>query len=78
MTVLLFANSEINGRVASTCLFYYMALSQLTIETLEELKKKGSDGTMSYKHFIVFLSLGYNCVVMVLNLILFSVGIGFV
>ena len=27
MIVLMFANSEINSRVASTCPFYYMALS---------------------------------------------------
>ena len=37
MIVLLFANSEINARVGSTCLFYYISLSQLVVETHNEM-----------------------------------------
>jgi hypothetical protein len=38
--VLLFANAEINSRVASTCPFYYYAWAQLIIEVLDDLTFK--------------------------------------
>lgn len=75
ITVLLFANTEINSRVASTCLFYYVGLSQIVIETYNELKEGKK---LTFKHLMVFMTLTYNTVVMLLNLLLFSVGIGFV
>jgi len=73
--VLLTANSEINSRVASTCPFYFYAFSQLIIEVYEEMKKNQK---MTIKHKVVLLMLAYNTVVMVLNLLLFTVEIGFV
>ena len=73
--VLLTANSEINSRVASTCPFYFYAFSQLIIEVYEEMKKNQK---MTIKHGVVLLMLAYNTVVMVLNLLLFTVEIGFV
>jgi len=75
--VMLFANSEINARVASTCPFYFIALSQLVIETFNEIHDKGFE-KLTYKHWVVMLTLLYNSVVMVLNLVLFSVEIGFI
>lgn len=36
--VLLFANAEINSRVASTCPFYYYSWAQLIVEVIEDLK----------------------------------------
>jgi len=75
LIVFLIANMEINSRVASTCPFYFLAFSQLIIETKEELVKKEASG---YKHAVVLISLIYNSVVLVLNLVLFTVEIGFI
>jgi len=77
MIVMLVANSEINARVASTCPFYYIAVSQLVTETYQEIRDKNCK-RLSYKHWVVTLSLLYNSVVMVLNLVLFSGDIGFI
>lgn len=76
LTVLLFANTEINARVGSTCVFYFIALSQLVVETVDELKQ--SKGKVTYKHVLVFMTMLYNGIVMILNFLLFSVGIGFI
>lgn len=75
LMVLFMANAEINSRVASSCPFYFYAFSQLIIEVYEEMKKNKE---MTVKHGVVLLMLAYNTVVMVLNLLLFTVEIGFV
>lgn len=75
MLVLLFANTEINSRVASSCPFYFYAFSQLVIEVIDELRTKRH---VTLKQLIVVLALAYNAVVMMLNLLLFTVEIGFV
>ena len=38
IVVFMLANTEINARVASTCPFYFYALSQLVIEVVNDLK----------------------------------------
>ena len=67
VTVILFANSEIIGRVATTCPFYFYAWAQLIVEN-----NKGLQG------WIVGLYGVYNIVVLALNLFLFTTEIGFV
>lgn len=36
LVVLLFANQEINARVASTCPFFFLALSELSVQTIDK------------------------------------------
>lgn len=76
LIVFFLANSEINSRVASTCPFFYMALSQLIYETFDDIYVQNKP--VEYKHVVVMVSMMYNVVVMFLNLVLFTVGIGFV
>jgi hypothetical protein len=81
MIVLFYANIEINARVASTCIYYYIGLSQLIVETHEELSaaiKNQSELKLSPKHFVVMITMAYNVIVMFINPLIFSVGIGFV
>lgn len=76
LLVLLFANSEINSRVAGTCPFYYYAFAQLVVEVREEMGRR--ERSCTFKHLLVAFALLYNTVVMLLNMFLFSVEIGFV
>ena len=77
--VLLLANSEINSRVASTCPFYFYAFSQLILECHKDLKNSQQQKAVSlYQHVLIAISLWYNQVIMMLNLLLFTVEIGFV
>lgn len=65
LLVLLFANCDINGRVASVCLFYYMALSNFLLDKSQsELAKQ-----VARAH-----NIGY----MVVNFVLFQMEVGFI
>ena len=69
--VLLYANVDINSRVASTIPLYYFALAQLAIS----LSKKG---TSKVESVVVKVGLLHNLLYTVLNVCLFIPEIGFV
>jgi len=66
LVTLLFANADINSRVASTCPFYFWAVADLLVHR-ENYSK------VSLANFAI----AHNLLYMVLNLVLFPMEVGF-
>jgi len=66
LVTLLFANSDINSRVASTCPFYYWAVADLLVHR-ENFSK------VSLANFAIL----HNVLYMILNFVLFPTEVGF-
>uniref|UniRef100_A0A7S3IKZ9 Uncharacterized protein n=1 Tax=Strombidium inclinatum TaxID=197538 RepID=A0A7S3IKZ9_9SPIT len=84
LVVMLFANSEINARVASTTPFYFLEFAHLIIESRNELFYASKDHPTSFwsrlrlKHVAVSISIFYNYAVLVVNPLIFVHEVGFI
>ena len=66
LLTLLFANADINSRVASTCPFYFWAVADLIVH-------RDSYSKVSLANFAI----AHNVLYMVLNFVLFTMEVGF-